>query len=143
MMKFANLSLGLIASASLACLVGCEPPPRETAKVEVDAQQAVAGVGKGGQLLKDHSDFDKILSGPISKLKHIQQLAPLEIQIPHALNLFKAEHGRAPKDHAEFMSKIIEFNKIQLPELPAGAVYHYNKEAGELWVYPENEVPQD
>jgi hypothetical protein len=143
LMMFTGKSLGLLVVLISVCSLGCVPTPAEPVAGDVEAQKAVAGVGKGGQRLKDHSQYGKILSGPISTLKHIQQLAPLEIQIPHALNLFKAEHGRAPKDHAEFMAKIIEFNRIQLPELPEGAVYHYNKEAGELWVYPAEEVPQD
>ncbi|MEQ8846739.1 hypothetical protein [Botrimarina sp.] len=37
--------------------------------------------------------------------------------VEHALNLFMASEGRYPKDHEEFMEKIVEFNNIQLEEL--------------------------
>ena len=145
------LKLKIAVMGSLLCCLGCEIPTTESTATapaveqaaDIEAQKAVAGVGIGGQSFKNDTEFDKTMTGPIRTLKHIQQLAPLEIQIPQALQLFQATNGRLPKNHAEFMSQIIEFNKIKLPELPPGAVYHYNKEAGELWVYPEDEVPQD
>ncbi len=135
------LLIGCITS--VGCNIEQDVAESTEPAADMEAQQALAGVGIGGQKFKNDSDFDKIMTGPISTLKHIQQLAPLEIQIPHALNLFQATNGRLPKNHAEFMTEIIEFNKINLPELPPGHVYHYNKEAGQLWVYPEAEVPQD
>jgi hypothetical protein len=50
----------------------------------------------------------------------------MKSHVAHALNLFNAEHGRYPKDHAEFMAKIIKANQIQLPVLPEGFQYMYD-----------------
>ena len=138
------LIVGLL-SASLPS--GCAPPPSAPSTAEgeaptVEAQQALAGVGKEGQSLRDHSDVQKIISGPISAYLHVKQYAELEIKIPHALSLFQASNGRLPKSHDEFMREIVEANQIRLPELPAGAVYRFNTEEGKLWVYAENEAPQ-
>jgi hypothetical protein len=135
------------ALAVLAMLVaqGCEvpeaPPTTAAAPTEITAQQALAGVGKQGQSLQDHSDLQKIISGPAATLFNVKQKAVLEIQIPQALQLFQASEGRFPKSHEEFMQKIVEYNRLVLPELPEGAVYHFNTEKGQLWVYPEDEVP--
>ena len=83
-----------------------------------------------------------MFSGPASALFNVQQKAVLEIQIPHALQLFEATEGRLPKSHEEFMEKIVKANNLVLPELPEGAVYKFDTEKGELWVYPEDEVPE-
>jgi len=61
-----------------------------------------------------------------------------EIQIPQAMQYFRAEHGRVPNSHDEFMEKIIKDNLIKLPELPANHEYVYDPQAGELMV----EFPQ-
>lgn len=137
-----NLTVGCLCFSQ-----GCgpaAPPPAVTAPEApaVVAQKAVAGVGKQGQKLREHSDVAKIISGPAAALINVKQKAILEIQVPHALQLFQATEGRMPKSHDEFMEKIVQFNQLTLPELPDGAVYHFNTELGELWVYPENEVPQ-
>ncbi len=105
------------------------------------AQKAVAGVGRSGASLRKHTDAQKIISGPASELLQFRQKAVLEIQIPHALELFKATEGRYPNSHQEFMEKIVRANRLTLPELPEGMVYRFNPEKGELWVYPEEEAP--
>lgn len=126
-------------------MMGCENPPApqdaEAQAEPIQAQKAVAGVGKKGQSLQDNQGVAKMVSGPAAALLKFEQKAVLEIQIPQALQLFKATEGRFPKSHEEFMQKIVQANRIVLPELPEGAVYQFNTEKGELWVYPENEVP--
>ena len=54
-----------------------------------------------------------------------QEKTVFEIQIPQAMDIFKALHGRAPKSHEEFMEKIVRENGIRLPELPDGQQYRY------------------
>jgi hypothetical protein len=66
----------------------------------------------------------------------VKEKVAFDIQIPQALGLFRATEGRLPKSHEEFMEKIIKANQIKLPELPAGMVYRFNTELGELWVDP-------
>ena len=113
----------------------------DTATAEAIAQKAVAGVGKQGQMLEKHSDAQKIISGPALALFRVKQKVVFEIQIPQALQTFKALEGRMPKDHDEFMTKIVDAYHLKLPELPEGSVYRYNVEKGELWVYPEDKAP--
>ena len=141
------LSVGLLCLISMLC-VGCQPTATPTAggadeaAPQIVAQQALAGVGKQGQKLQQHSDAQKIITGPANALLQFGQKAELEFKVPHALQLFQAAEGRFPKSHEEFMEKIVAANQIKLPELPEGAVYRFNTEKGELWVYPEDEVPE-
>jgi hypothetical protein len=57
-----------------------------------------------------------------------------KIAVNQALQLFKAEHGRMPKDYDEFMSQIIKRNNIQLPVLPGNRRYQYDPVKFELVV---------
>lgn len=129
-------------------LVGCQtateeasPPPEQVQLEPIPAQRATAGVGKQGEKLQNHNQAQKIISGPASALFQVRQRAIFDIQIPHALQLYKATNGRAPRTHEEFVKEILEPNQLVLPELRAGMVYQFNTETEELWVYPENEVP--
>ncbi|MEM8733499.1 MAG: hypothetical protein AAGG44_04725 [Planctomycetota bacterium] len=140
----------LVGFLAMLVSVGCEPtPPPPASNASVDqaadilgpAGQAVAGVGKEGQSLRDDTGVAKMISGPISALANFKQKAVLEIQVKQAIDVFKAMEGRFPKDHDEFMKRCIEANRITLPELPDGYVYQFNSEKGQLWYYPEGEVP--
>jgi len=101
-------------------------------------EQVVAGVGVGkkGRALDQYQkdSVQKIISTPALALFQTKERIVFEIQIPHALDLYKAEHGEAPRTHEAFMRDIIEFNDIKLPELPAGQRYVYDPERGELMV---------
>lgn len=143
---------GIILLACICC--GCDNPTvtpqpdadqsaNEQPATQMAAQQALAGVGKQGQKLNQQSDVQKIITGPAAVLFNIQQKAVLEFQIPPLLQAFKATEGRMPKNHEEFMSKIVNANRLKLPELPEGVVYRFNTEKGQLWVYPENEAPPE
>jgi len=57
--------------------------------------------------------------------------------VDHKMKLFEAENNRKPKDHAEFMERIIEKGKpdgIALPMLPYYQEYAYDPEVKELVV---------
>ena len=56
------------------------------------------------------------------------------LQIKRAVDLFYALEGRYPKDHDEFMSKVIKANRIQLPVPPTTQEYQYDVENHELIV---------
>ena len=130
----------------LVVAVGCQPVA-ETANNEpvvtqpLPAQRATAGVGKQGEKLQAHNQTQKIISGPAGQLFQVRQRAIFDIQIPQALQLYKATNGRAQRSHDEFVREILQANNLVLPELRAGMVYQFNTEAEELWVYPEDEVP--
>jgi hypothetical protein len=57
--------------------------------------------------------------------------------VDHKMKLFEAENNRKPKDHAEFMERIIEKGKpdgIALPMLPYYQEYAYDPDAKALVV---------
>ncbi len=131
---------------SFPYLVGCTPPASGVAEdpssgSPMAAQQADVGVAKQGQKLMGHSDAQKMITGPASQLLQVRQAAIFNIQIPQALQLYQAQHGRSPSNHDEFVKQILEPNRLSLPELPDGMVYQFNPEQQELWVYPADQVP--
>jgi len=143
------MALCLIAACCLSS-VGCQPAaestnnePQPVAPEPPPAQRATAGVGKQGEKLLGHNKAQQIISGPASQLFQVRQRAIFDVQIPHALQLYKATNGRAPRSHEEFVKEILEPNQLVLPELRDGLAYQFNTEAEELWVYPENEVPAE
>ena len=61
-----------------------------------------------------------------------------------AVQHFKAEHGRLPKDHAEFMSRVVEPLEINLGYKEENEVYFYDPnegDFGELYVVEIAEEP--
>lgn len=142
--RFVLRAAGLILCVAMGCQPGSETAstaPETPAPEPMAAQKAVAGVGKQGETLRGHSQAQQIISGPAIQWFQVRQRAIFEIQIPHALQLYKATNGRAPRSHEEFVREILEPNQLVLPELRAGLAYQFNPEAEELWVYPENEIP--
>ncbi len=77
---------------------------------------------------------DGLIGLPARALISVEDRLALDAKLPKALQLYKAEHGRGPKTHEEFMAEIIEKNLIQLPELKAGYRYVYDPET-ELLMY--------
>ena len=65
------------------------------------------------------------------------------IAIVQAVNLFNAAEGRYPKDHEEFMSKVIKRNNIRLPMLPHGSAYKYDVENHALVVVKVEKAEAD
>ena len=70
----------------------------------------------------------------MSALCHKQTSSPLFNQLVGAMKFFKADKGRNPKSHEEFMKEIIKENGIKLPELPEGSKYLYDPAKGDLFV---------
>ena len=94
------------------------------------AEMATAGVGKSSRAITG----DGLVSTPVRTLFVAEENTVFDIQIPHAMNLFKAIHGRSPKSHEEFMQKIVKDNQIQLPPLAEGQEYHYDDDLAKLTV---------
>ena len=57
-----------------------------------------------------------------------------DIAVVQALNFFYGAEGRYPKDHDEFMTKVIKANRIKLAMLPHGSAYKYDVENHQLVV---------
>lgn len=147
--RFACLSLVAFA---VSHSVGCKP----AAEVERDrlaaeqqaatagqgetplqAQKAETGVTGKGKSLEGVSDYNpaKFVSGPASVLLKAKEKIFFEIQLPQAMTLFQATHGRAPKSHEEFMQEVVT-NQVKMPQLPDGLRYRYRPDLAELWVEP-------
>jgi hypothetical protein len=113
-----------------------ETPPAEPAAGQNTGQgtqrvKADVGVGKAGRSL---DEYEGVIVTPAKALFTVREKAVFQIQIPNALQLYKATNGSNPKTHEEFMAQVIEANSIQLPELPAGQRYVWDPEQGELMV---------
>jgi len=107
----------------------------EAAAPGADTQRVPAQVGVGvkGRRLDDPRLVQMIVT-PARALFRTRERMVFEVQIPHALQLYEATHGRKPPTHDEFMRQIIQFNQIRLPELPPGQRYVYDPQTGELMV---------
>jgi hypothetical protein len=146
-----------ISIVAIGLLVGCKPigDNMGSAVAEADAavappapavfppQRANADLCKLGAKLRDNNDAQKMITGVPGKLLDVKVGAVLDIQIPQAIQLFKASEGRVPKNHAEFVAKVLEPNMLKLPELIDGMVYQFNPIKEELWAYPKDEVPAE
>ena len=111
----------------LLLLAGCEPqkPPQDAGRtkpqqVKIDlvppgAQetgakppatvQEKAGVGSGE---KGRGYGGGLVTTPVAAYFAVQERLVFDIQIPHAMKLYKATEGHAPKTHDEFMRSIVE-----------------------------------
>lgn len=84
---------------------------------------------------------DPLLYGAQAYGPMMEQVSKLGIE--HSVNLFYATEGRYPKDHDEFMQRIIKENNIQLPVLPFHAQYQYDVENHKLVVVKAPEKAPD
>lgn len=147
------------AALLLAAAVGCEAPALPTAPATPPAAEApaekpkpiVAGV-EGEELPeietpvtstpRPFNSHDPIKGrrsrraggylGATAGAKFHAEYQVMIHSINHANQLFWAETGDWPKSNEEFMKRIIEFNKISLPELEPQHEYIYVPEQGEV-----------
>ena len=73
------------------------------------------------------------ITGALEAYGPLKQQAA-ELGVTKAVQLFHALEGRYPKDHDEFMTRIIKENHIRLPVLGAGKKYEYDVANHELVV---------
>ena len=106
------------------------------AAVETVKEPAAPGMGKKG---RDYGTGP--VATPVGAMFSTKERIAYDIQIPHALDLYKASHGNYPKTHEEFIAEIIEAGGIKLPELPQGQRYVYDPETHTLMI--EHPVRQD
>lgn len=137
-----NPAVGNTGGGSVADKMGENAAAAPAQKV-FPAQRANANVCKLGAKLRDNSDAQKMITGIPGALLDVKVGTIFEIQIPQAIQLYKAEHGRVPKNHAEFVARVLEPNQLKLPELVDGMVYQFNPEKEELWAYPKGELPAE
>ena len=148
--------LHLAAAVLLACALGCgesQPPaeqkaagpfdyaapssttsapvqPTTPAAPPTEQVKAEAGVGAKGQ-----GYGGGIITEPVHQYFIVQDRLVFEVQLPKAIDLYKAEHnGKGPKTSEAYMKEIIEANSISLPPLPDGHRYVYDPKTETLMV---------
>lgn len=100
-------------------------PPPVTEKIVADTGVGAKGRDYGGGIITE----------PVRQYFRAPQMVVFDIQIPHAMNLYKASNdNKAPASHDEFMTHIIQANQIKLPRLPDGEKYVYDASTEQLMV---------
>jgi len=119
-----------------ATAVETSPPSAEpkTSKTETEPPKTVQTEAKVGVGAKGHYNAVGPVVTPASVYFRARERIAFEIQIPQAMNLFKATEGRFPNTHEEFMQRIVVENQISLPELPPDHRYIYDPKTGQLMV---------
>ena len=119
-----------VADPAVAPASGTAPADPATAGDPANREKAQAGVGKQGRDYKPG-----FITTPIAAYFSIEQRIAFEVQIPHAMKLYKANHdNKGPKTHDEFFEAIIKENAVKLPDLPTGDSYIYDPQTEELMV---------
>lgn len=110
---------------------GCVPAPKaeEKPKPKPIVGQTTQNIGEfdpdAGEEVSDGKIELNMVTGAAGAYGPLVQKVS-NIQIVQAVNLFNAAEGRYPKDHEEFMTKVIKRNNIRLPMLPHGSAYKYD-----------------
>ncbi len=107
------------------------PPQTSSPPAAVERVEAtVETVGTKGR-----SYGGGIITEPVSQLFKQKDRITL-MQLEQALKLYKAQHGRLPRTHEEFMREIVNNPQygIRLPELPPGHEYVWDPQQGKLLV---------
>jgi len=107
--------------------------PEQTAEEDTVMVRAETGVGVRGQSLTPVTANNpvEIVTAPIAAMFRTEQRLIFQ-RVTQAENFFRAEHGRLPNSHEEYMQEIIQKNDIRLPTLPPNQEYFYDADAGEL-----------
>ena len=104
-------------------------PPAKPKRIK-----AGVGTGKQGRSLDEYDTGVQAVFAEPAKAFFAVRERIVQINIDKAMQFYKGAHGNAPKSHDEFMSQIIEANKIDLPPLPTGQKYAYDPQRGELMI---------
>ena len=116
-----------------------DAPPEDAAKEIPGPSQRPAKVGVGA---KGHGYGSGPVTTPIAAYFSTRERIVFDIQIPSAMNTYRALHGRFPKTHEEFMEKIVRENRIRLPKLRAGERYVYDpQKAAKQSTYDPQDPP--
>ncbi|MDG1894613.1 MAG: hypothetical protein P8J37_06875 [Fuerstiella sp.] len=110
--------------------------PKQTAKLKTTDDIGQFKAAEGKQTVSSKVKISNPLTGALEAYEPTKQKIG-ELQIQQAVNLFNASEGRYPKDHEEFMTKVIKANKIRLPQLGPGKQYQYDVENNALMVVTE------
>ena len=73
------------------------------------------------------------ITSPLRNFEPIKQQIS-QLGIKKAVDLFHANEGRYPKDHAEFMQRVIKENSIRLPKLGKDFDFEYDVDNHKLLI---------
>ncbi len=108
-------------------------PADEAASAGTAVEGTAAGVGVGAK--GQNYGGPGFVTTPVEAYFRTGERIAFEVQIPKAMQLYKAEHNnKGPQTHEEYMNIIIKENGVQLPELPAGEEYLYDPKTEQLMV---------
>lgn len=107
---------------------GSSQPAEEKERVKAEV-----GVGDKTRRL-ENPDLVKSIILPARVYFRAAERITFEIQIPHAMQLYKALNGHAPRDQKEFMDQIIKTNNVDLPTLRPDERYIYDPKTEQLMI---------
>ena len=127
--------------ALLFPLTGCADLTEDTAKQEKKGPKMTDQIGEfdpnaGKQVVDPRVNVTNPITAPLEAYQPLKEKVSM-IPVIQGIQVFNAMEGRFPKDHAEFMEKVIKQNGIKLPVLPAGKKYEYDVEKHELVIVIE------
>ncbi|MDR2438938.1 MAG: hypothetical protein LBE12_06175 [Planctomycetaceae bacterium] len=106
-----------------------QEPATELVKADVGAGRKGHYGQTGGEQASD------IITVPVATLFRAKEMTAFRIQVPQALQLYKAMNdNKGPETHEVFMKDIIQANNIPLPELPDGHEYIYDPATEQLMI---------
>jgi len=140
------------AALSACCAVvaaGCDmasPPPRQPAAAPIQTRKTLgqttqnvldlaAAIADGGVVAGGSATSGGVTAITDAVRTSAGRIGSLAVE--HKMKLYAAEHGRQPRDHAEFMAQIIAPgtpDAVQLPMLPYYQEWAYDPEAGAVVV---------
>lgn len=129
--------------------VGCDvasPPPRQPAAAPIQTRKTVgqttqnvldlaAALADGGVVADGAATAGGVTAITDAVRTSAGRIGSLAVE--HKMKLYAAEHGQQPRDHAEFMARIIAAgtpDAVQLPMLPYYQEWAYDPEAGAVVV---------
>lgn len=107
--------------------------PKAPGKLKTTDVIGEFNVDDGKQVVDSKVKISNPITGALEAYQPLkEQVAGLGVD--HALRLFDATEGRYPKDHDEFMTKVIKQNQIRLPQLGPGKSYEYDVQNHKLLI---------
>lgn len=137
MVRLANFAaIGLAAMTS--CMQSLEEQAKPTGSIIGKKTQEVGEFRpeENKRVSDSRVQVDDPVLGPMQAYgPMLEQIS--KTYIDHALATFNALEGRYPRDHQEFMTRVIKENNIQLPVLPGKLRYEYDVANHKLVVVEE------
>lgn len=128
----------LAVVALIAAMAGCSdltstPQSSAPAKPKTTTEIGEFNPAEGKEVVSNDVTITNPITGALEAYQPLKrQIAGMGID--HAIGLFQALEGRYPRDHDEFMARIIKENNLRLPNLPAEMSYQYDVENHKLVV---------